>query len=173
MASVGFELSADPEIPSSPGTYVLLLDCACSRRLIVGKLGRLEFRSGWYAYVGSAFGRGGLRARCSRHLRQTRRPRWHIDYFKEAASVRAVWFTNDPIPREHQWAGLIGRWADAATPIPHFGSSDCACPSHLFYFHRKPSIEKFRRSARRRWPDHASISAFILAASRQPPENAL
>jgi len=173
MALLCVERADDVKIPSSPGTYALVLYCPHNCRLEVGKLGKFKFKPGWYAYVGSAFGRGGLRARCLHHLRPALRPRWHIDYLKAAAPLKAIWYTTDPVPREHQWANLIERRMHAGTPVPRFGSSDCACPSHLFHLPRKPSIEKFREAARRRLPGHTPISAFVLKPSRQAHQNAL
>jgi Uri superfamily endonuclease len=173
MARWGGESAGDLPIPSSRGTYTLILCCTHLRRLEVGKLGVFDFRKGWYAYIGSAFGPGGLRARCFHHLRPTLRPRWHIDYLKTVASLRAIWFSTDPVPREHQWSNLIRRCIDAATPIPGFGSSDCDCPSHLFCISRKLSLEKFRRVVRRSLPGQAPISVLVFKSSRQVRENAL
>ena len=81
------ERADEAEIPSSSGTYALILYCPHTRRLEVGRLGVFEFQKGWYAYVGSAFGRGGLRARCRHHLRLTMRPHWHIEYLKSPRQV--------------------------------------------------------------------------------------
>jgi hypothetical protein len=46
----------------------------------VGRLGKLGFDTGIYAYVGSALGPGGVAARLSRHIAGARKDRWHIDY---------------------------------------------------------------------------------------------
>ena len=42
------------------GTYVLLLHLPDNEQLTIGKLGTFDFPAGWYAYVGSAFGPGGV-----------------------------------------------------------------------------------------------------------------
>jgi hypothetical protein len=56
MARWGVDGAGDLPIPASRGTYALILYCHRTRRLEVGKLGVFEFRKGWYAYIGSAFG---------------------------------------------------------------------------------------------------------------------
>jgi len=147
------------EIPACRGTYALLVFCPRSRNLRVGGLGAQRLSRGWYVYVGSAFGPGGLRARCRRHLRPLQRRHWHIDYLRPVASVQAIWFTSDPVPREHQWAEIIGGLEGASAPIQHFGSSDCPCPSHLFRFSSRPSFSGFRYRAMRRLGAHGSMKS--------------
>jgi Uri superfamily endonuclease len=154
-------------IPSSPGTYALVLHCRRPRQLPVGRLGIYNLQPGWYVYVGSAFGPGGLRARCERHFRRTQRQRWHIDYLKSAVSVQGIWFSCDAAPREHQWAELLGRMPQAGKPIRRFGSSDCACPTHLFYFKSRPSFDDFRRRVLGSVPAQRSIAATVLTAQKE------
>jgi Uri superfamily endonuclease len=163
----------DKAIPSSPGTYVLILFCPRAGRIQVGKLGIFNIRPGWYAYVGSAFGPGGLRARCRRHLRQSIRPHWHIDYLKTVALLHTIWFNHDAVPWEHPWAEIIGGLTDASIPIPRFGSSDCTCASHLFRFPGRPCLSRFRRAVRRRFVVHGPIMALMEKPSRQLRGNAL
>jgi Uri superfamily endonuclease len=173
MARWNVDGAGDLPIPSFRGTYTLILFCTHLQRLKVGKLGVFDFRKGWYAYIGSAFGPGGLRARCLHHLRPALRPRWHIDYLKTVAALKEIWLSTDPVPREHQWANLIGRCLDGATPIPGFGSSDCNCPSHLFCLPQKLSVEKFRRVVWRSVSDQAPISVLSFKSYRQVHKNAL
>jgi Uri superfamily endonuclease len=58
----------------------------------MGSLGRLQLRPGYYVYVGSAFGPGGLRARIEHHARPAVRPHWHIDYLRRYTRLEAVWY---------------------------------------------------------------------------------
>ncbi|HHO76762.1 MAG TPA: DUF123 domain-containing protein [Deltaproteobacteria bacterium] len=51
--------------------FILLL--ARSTMIQVGKLGSFIFPAGHYAYIGSAFGSGGLHARIQRHIRKEMR----------------------------------------------------------------------------------------------------
>jgi Uri superfamily endonuclease len=161
------------EIPAADGTYALLLDCPRSRKLWIGRLGDRRIPPGWYIYVGSAFGPGGLKSRCRRHFRQPHRLHWHIDYLRPAASLQEIWFTTDPVPREHLWAEMIAALPGAGTPIPRFGASDCHCRSHLFHFASKPVFAIFRRRTVQRGPAPVSIMAFSAAAPRQARRNAL
>ena len=72
-----------------PGTYALLLRARSGGRIQIGRCGSLAVRPGWYVYVGSAFGPGGLRARLRHHCRLAERPHWHIDYLRRA--LRPSW----------------------------------------------------------------------------------
>jgi Uri superfamily endonuclease len=117
------------EFPSTPGTYVLIVRVDQPLTLAVGRLGTVRLPGGYYAYVGSAHGPGGLRARLNRHLRADKPLHWHIDYLTTAAPVIAIWLRASPERLECGWAqALIAR---GTAPVPRFGSSDCACPAHL------------------------------------------
>jgi Uri superfamily endonuclease len=59
-------------------------------RIRVGSLGTFTFAPGFYLYIGSARGPGGLRARIERHLRKDKVKRWHIDYLTASSSFRLV-----------------------------------------------------------------------------------
>jgi sugar fermentation stimulation protein A len=110
------------------GSYLLLMRLENDRRLDVGSLGRLSFRRGFYVYAGSA--QTNLRKRIERHLREKKTIHWHIDYLRAfAEGVTAVPIrTSDDL--EHDLAEALGKISDWF--IPGFGSSDCACASHLF-----------------------------------------
>ena len=54
------------------------------------RFGKLTLAAGQYAYVGSAHGPGGLRARVGRHLRAEKPLHWHIDYLTAALPVMHV-----------------------------------------------------------------------------------
>jgi Uri superfamily endonuclease len=144
-------------IPSIAGTYALILRCLQSKHLRIGRLGIFNFPPGWYIYVGSAFGPGGLQARCGHHLRPLIRPRWHIDYLRPAAPLQDIWFTTDAAPREHLWTQIIRGLRRASAPIPGFGSCDCRCPSHLIYFPFRPFFANFQRAVHCRITVHGPI----------------
>lgn len=120
-------------IPSSPGTYALLLSLPHKVHLQVGALGAFTLRPGFYVYIGSAFGPGGLRGRLSHHLRRAPRPYWHIDYLRQSAEIEQIWYTIVNAC-EHAWAKTFQELPGSSIPIPHFGSSGCRCPTHLFCF---------------------------------------
>jgi Uri superfamily endonuclease len=135
-------------LDSRPGTYALILVSSTEQPVQVGKLGRLIVRPGFYVYVGSAFGPGGLGARVARHGREQKRLRWHIDYLRVAAAPREVWYTLDPVPVECRWAEAFRQMPRSSMPMDGFGASDCSCRTHLFHFRRRPSRPAFRRLLR-------------------------
>jgi len=140
------------EIPVERGTYALMLQSHVSASLRVGALGRVTTCPGYYLYVGSAFGPGGLRARISRHIKRSKKLHWHIDYLRQHLNLEEVWFDSYPVCQEHMWAEALGRSARIRAPFPRFGASDCSCESHLFYSESAPSLPAFRR----RLESHAS-----------------
>lgn len=115
-----------------PGTYVLLMHAGGRRSLTVGRLGRLDLRPGWYAYVGSALGPGGVRARVRRHLRASRRPHWHLDAVLPHVRVVGLWVGYGSERRECAWAAALAALPGVEVPLPGFGASDCRCRAHLF-----------------------------------------
>jgi Uri superfamily endonuclease len=129
-------------LPSACGTYVLVYFLSRSQKIEIGQLGEIAFRKGYYLYVGSAFGRGGLSVRLGHHLNPKSPQRWHIDYLGRKAELKEVWFTTSPIKLEHQWADVLAGTVGKQPFRKKFGSSDCSCYTHLFYFARKPSKEK-------------------------------
>ena len=128
------------------GTYALILFCARAEQVQVGKLGLLELRRGFYVYVGSALGPGGVPARIAHHRKVSQRPHWHIDYLRAHTRLERIWYSHDRIRREHRWARIISELRGATVPIVGFGSSDCRCATHLFFFRRQPSFREFRES---------------------------
>jgi Uri superfamily endonuclease len=126
---------------SSPGTYLLLLACERVVRLPIGRLGVMTTRPGYYLYVGSAFGPGGIRARIGHHAKTAAHPHWHLDYLRTQADLVDAWCVFDA-HHEHEWARLLMKDKDSALALKGFGSSDCGCLAHLFYLERKPGIEK-------------------------------
>jgi len=116
------------------GTYCLILRLKKTARIRIGAMGHMAFPQGWYAYMGSAFGPGGLRARLRRHFHPSHRFHWHIDYFRQSAEAEGAFFTEAPISYEHVWAASVEAIPGASIPARGFGASDCRCPAHLFYF---------------------------------------
>ena len=111
----------------------------------VGALGPVAFPQGFYAYCGSAM--GGLKARINRHLRRKKKVRWHIDYLLEEGRVKRVIYAPTDERLECQLAQKLG---EAFHSFHGFGSSDCPCPSHLFFSEelvvlQEKAAEVFRR----------------------------
>lgn len=120
--------AADP-IAAVPGAYVLLIELAQPVRFSRPALGEAVL-SGWLAYVGSARGCGGLRARLGRHFRPGKTVRWHVDELTNAAADMVAL----AIPDGSECA-LVERLVQSGRFEPAmagFGSSDCRhCTAHL------------------------------------------
>jgi sugar fermentation stimulation protein A len=133
--AVPVDLSHSALAAQDAGNYLILLEMAKSRRVETGALGTIGFQKGWYVYSGSA--RKNLSARISRHLRKTgKKKHWHIDYLVPyAGRIKAL-----PVMSyrnlECELAGELERLG--GKPIEGFGSSDCRCAGHLFYFPAPP-----------------------------------
>lgn len=104
----------------------------------MGALGKIEFRKGTYAYVGSA--QSGIEKRVARHLRQERRKFWHIDYLlsQETVKIEKVLYKRAPRQEECRIAEAL---SELGNPLRGFGSSDCSCRSHLFKIGKTPFFE--------------------------------
>ena len=131
------------------GTYVLVLRSSSRSSVPIGRWGELDIKPGYYLYVGSAFGPGGVLSRVSRHCREQKKKHWHIDYLREVTLPIAVWYSHAPVHLEHHWADVLSGMKDI-TAVTGFGCTDCHCNSHLFYTPKKPDQEEFTRSAHRR-----------------------
>ncbi len=120
------------------GVYLLLLELDESGVIDVGSLGRVEFKRGYYVYVGSAM--NSLNKRLNRHKSRNKKLRWHIDYL----TVRADKIWDIPIVTdsdiEEEIALRLSGIADGY--IDGFGASDSRRDSHLFYFCRNPMEDR-------------------------------
>jgi len=110
------------------GSYLIILRLKNDRRWLVGGLGEVRFKKGYYLYVGSA--RTNLSQRIERHRRLIKRHHWHIDYLRSAAEFHAALPVRASENLECDIARALIRIAD--WNVKGFGSSDCACESHLF-----------------------------------------
>ncbi len=115
------------------GTYTLILRASVAQTIQIGRLGELHIQPGYYIYVGSAFGPGGLAARVGRHLRKEKTLRWHIDYLRARVRVgRSV------VGRVILCGGIVkvrvkdADWCETGA-AEGLGSSDCGCESHLVW----------------------------------------
>ena len=130
-------------LPTDPGSYILWLKLNRKRMLEIGRSGEHLFPPGFYAYCGSAFGPGGLKARLSHHLRPSEKPRWHIDYLKNASRVTGIWYSGTPENQEHRFVTSLLECPGAEIIVERFGSSDCTCRTHLLYFPAPISFKTF------------------------------
>ncbi len=151
------------DLPDEKGTYVLIASVPQMKRIEVGQLGEFDIVPGFYAYVGSAFGAGGLCARIAHHLESTASPHWHIDYLLQVAEPIEVWYTTADQKLEHCWAELLEQGSHFRIPIPRFGSSDYhrSRSSHLFYAKRRPKFEWFRQELEEQF-DGVHATRYVL-----------
>lgn len=141
LPSTAVALIAD-RVPSNPGTYALILRSAATRTAVIGRLGKLAIDAGFYIYIGSAFGPGGLRARIMRHCRASKKKHWHIDYLRAFIAPVAVWYSDEAVRFEHRWAQAIAGMP-AMKAVDGFGCSDCDCGAHLFFTTAEPALNRF------------------------------
>ena len=142
-----------------PGTYVVVYHLPWALRgLRVGALGTFDFPAGYYAYVGSAFGGGGVGKRIGRHCNRRSKERWNVDYLKPHCTPVAVWWTHDRRRVEFAWAAALGAMPGASFPAPRFGAADNdAAAAHLVRFDRLPGAAEFRPAVAGRGQGHAAV----------------
>ena len=102
-------------------------------------MGLRKFKKGFYLYVGSAMGKIGsstLLNRVKRHVRpfSEKKKHWHIDYLLENESAKIIQIFL--IPSTDRIECLISEELNKHCDgfVKKFGSSDCNCVSHLYFF---------------------------------------
>lgn len=108
------------------GIYILLIKLSRNIQIKTGSLGKINFKKGIYAYVGSA--QNNLEKRVKRHISTNKKMFWHIDYLlsNKFAKVSKVFYKKANKSEECRIASKL-----TGNPIQNFGSSDCNCKSHL------------------------------------------
>ncbi len=110
------------------GSYILLIKLPEEETITIGRLPSWHFHRGCYAYVGSAM--GGLKTRLKHHLKENKKPHWHIDYLLQKAALTSIILCET----EHRVECIIAQALKCRLgSVPGFGSSDCHCGSHLFF----------------------------------------
>lgn len=124
-------------IPKIKGYYVLFIEVSSDCRVTTrgGKV--FDIKPGIYAYLGSAFGRGGLFSRISRHLKKEKNLFWHIDYLLDCKHARILSYLIIPCSEKVKIdyeSSLSQYLSKIIKPVKGFGSSDKHRDvSHLFY----------------------------------------
>lgn len=127
-ADFNFKKTPKTKIPKDKGTYVLKIKMNSPKTILVGKR-EIKFKKGDYFYIGSAMGDSmNLYNRISRHLSDSKKKRWHIDYLLEFSNVKEV---NVTLGRFE--CDVSQRFNLVLDSIESFGCSDCKCKSHLYY----------------------------------------
>jgi Uri superfamily endonuclease len=130
-------------VKKSKGHYVLVLRLMEEKTIEMGRLGTIDFPKGYYCYVGSAQGPGGLASRVGRHLGGQGKPGWHVDYLRRFANPFQAWLVRSEKRLECLLAKSLRQLHGGVVPVAKFGSSDCKCPSHLYHFSDVPTFEEF------------------------------
>ncbi len=118
------------------GIYALIIRLSKKKEIKIGRLGTFVFSKGFYVYTGSA--QNGLEKRISRHLSSDKRFHWHIDYLlSHAKVVKVVRYVGRK--DECKLNRVTGQSAGATQIVKKFGSSDCNCETHLYYFEDIPT----------------------------------
>lgn len=107
-------------------TYQLLIRVSENLRIRIGQLGVFDFPIGSYVYTGSA--KRNPEARIARHLANSKRLRWHIDYLLIAPGVKV-----EQVLRFEVSECEVNRMTEGRIVVARFGASDCraGCGSHL------------------------------------------
>lgn len=145
------------------GTYCLIIYINQDTEISTGALGPINFKSGYYVYIGSAM--NSLIPRIKRHLRDDKKLHWHIDYLllNKNSSIEEIIFTASEKRIECKLANLINNRAKNTNMsnniinskinenekyiVANFGCSGCNCESHLIYFKNKKEITEKTISA--------------------------
>ena len=123
------------------GCYCLIIEVNENQCLKIGKKLKIDFKKGYYVYVGSAM--NNLESRVKRHLSKTKKFHWHIDYLLRNNEIIEVIYNLD----EKVECDLSQRLAKTNESIKNFGCSDCKCESHLYYFkNKKEAIEDVKNA---------------------------
>ena len=122
--------TADPDrLPAEPGAYLIFLHLD-GLATLPPRFEGLHLPRGRYVYAGSAYGSGGIRARCRRHLLQRDVRHWHIDWLTHVAGEMRI--VACPGSNECDLISRLSSLPAIRLPVPGFGSSDCRrCPAHL------------------------------------------
>ncbi len=116
------------------GAYLLLMEMKTPQTIKVGGLGMIDFKKGWYIYVGSAM--ANLTARIERHERRRKKMHWHVDWLRDKADRVVPLPIRSSAKIECEIAGAVGHRFISGPK--GFGASDCSCPTHLFFSKGNP-----------------------------------
>ena len=114
------------------GTYLLFL--YISEEMQIERRGvRINLEKGFYFYIGSAFGAGGLSSRLHRHVRKQKKKHWHIDQITMHKASEIVGIAVSINQKEECEINQILSGLECFVPINGIGNSDCKenCESHF------------------------------------------
>ena len=117
------------------GTYLIFL--SVKKEIEFERRGTTSIiNRGFYIYVGSAFGAGGLSSRLHRHIRKRKGKHWHIDQITmhEDCNILGIAISINKRTECSMLQSLKN--IDEFSPVLGFGNSDCKnnCQSHFLKF---------------------------------------
>lgn len=135
-------------------SYILWVVLDKDIQIKIGRLGRINFKKGFYLYVGSA--KKNFKPRIERHLLKKKKIFWHIDYLLCAkyTQIKDIWLSVKT--EECQIAKALNQ--QGYSFINRFGSSDCRCSSHLFFI--KQDINRIKNLLERSGFKNADKNSF-------------
>ncbi len=144
------------DVPAYKGSYILLIKLDKDNVMEIGRSGPHNFQRGWYIYVGSAQGSGGVRARLKTHLGVNKNRHWHIDWLLRHAKIVRTYYLIGTKNRECVWSQAIANSPYITVPVKRFGASDCVnkCPAHLFRIAITINVNDIDIIIRNYIPDH-------------------
>lgn len=117
------------------GSYLLLMENLEDQNVEVGKLGKVQFKPGFYVYVGS--GMTNLEKRVKHHQLKKKSYHYHIDYITpKVMKIKKPFLIRTNERMESELAIEVEKVCDEM--IEGFGCSDTKEKSHLFYFAENP-----------------------------------
>lgn len=123
------------------GCYCLIIEVDENQHLKIGRKLEIDFKKGFYVYIGSAM--NSLESRVKRHLSKRKKLHWHIDYLLKNNEITEVIYNLD----KKVECDLSQQLVKKNKYIKDFGCSDCDCESHLFYFkNKKEAIEEVKNA---------------------------
>ena len=140
------------------GSYCLIIKNKKQSQINVGAIGLIDFKKGFYVYIGSAM--NSLIPRIKRHLSDEKKIHWHIDYLlkNKNITIEEVLFNIGEEKIECELAKTISK---EGKEIDKFGSSDCNCNSHLIYFENiENSLDSVKKGYNKLNIDYYNIDYF-------------
>ncbi|MHA2005819.1 MAG: GIY-YIG nuclease family protein [Promethearchaeota archaeon] len=135
------------------GSYILVTYLPEPVEIDIGALGMLLFNEGFYLYIGSAMGNSGsasLVNRVKRHVLPSNKKKlhWHIDYLLNYENITIMKIYIIPSLQRLECSIAMELMDLANDFLRGFGSSDCNCKSHLYYFKTLEGFKRFKKSSK-------------------------
>lgn len=122
------------------GIYLLIIMLKRDKKIKIGALGTINFKEGFYYYIGSA--QNNLQNRIERHSRPDKKFHWHIDYFLNVSIIIDYYTLLAGKRFECKLFNYLKENDRMQIPVIGFGSSDCKCPAHFLCSKRLVNIKE-------------------------------